>query len=174
VALSVVLAFGFRYALTMRPLLRAGLPLARATRLALAADTLSIAVMEIVDNGIMLLVPGAMDAHLDQPLFWGSLLLALAIAGVAAYPVNRWLIGRGRGHALVHRHHAIVATDMARPAPAGRDHRRAPPVGPHPCSPSPNREWGTCGRHQAIQSALAVSLRTGLAVSRRSTRSAGW
>jgi hypothetical protein len=113
VVVSVVLAFMFGYALTMRPLVGAGLSLARATRLALAADTLSITVMEIVDNAIMLLVPGAMDAHLHQPLFWGTLAAALGIAGVAAYPVNRWLIARGRGHALVHGQHARPAAGDA-------------------------------------------------------------
>lgn len=76
-----------------------------ALGLALAADTISISVMEIVDNGVLLLVPGAMDAHLDNPLFWGSLAFALAVAWVVAFPVNRWLIGRGRGHAVVHDRH---------------------------------------------------------------------
>ena len=74
-------------------------------KLALAADTASIAIMEIVDNGIMLVIPGAMDAHLTSPLFWGSLAAALVIAGAAAFPVNRWLISRGKGHAVVHGHH---------------------------------------------------------------------
>jgi hypothetical protein len=105
IVLAVVLAFFFGYGLTMRPLLAAGMPFARATRLALAADTISIAVMEVVDNGVMLLIPGAMDAHLDQPLFWGALAVALAIAFVAALPVNYWLIRRGAGHAVVHAHH---------------------------------------------------------------------
>jgi hypothetical protein len=104
IVLAILLAFVFGYALTMRPLRRAGVPLARAVRLALASDTLSIAIMEIVDNGFMLAVPGAMDAHLDAPLFWGSLVASLLVAGVAAYPANRWLIARGRGHALVHHH----------------------------------------------------------------------
>jgi uncharacterized protein DUF4396 len=102
IALSIVLAFVFGYALTIRPLRAAGLPLARAVRLALASDTLSISVMEVVDNAIMLAVPGAMNAELTQPLFWVSLIVSLSIAGVSAYPVNRWLIVRGRGHALVH------------------------------------------------------------------------
>jgi hypothetical protein len=104
--LAILLAFVFGYALTLRPLFRAGLAPSAAFRLALASDTLSITVMEIVDNGIMLLVPGAMDAHLSDPLFWGSLLVALVIAGLVAFPINRRLILRGRGHALVHRHHA--------------------------------------------------------------------
>ena len=106
IALAVGLAFLFGYALTLRPLLGAGMSLGAATRLALAADTLSIAVMEIVDNGVIVLIPGAMEAGLGDPLFWGSLGLALAIAFVAAYPVNFWLSRRGRGHALVHGAHA--------------------------------------------------------------------
>lgn len=105
IALAVVLAFFFGYALTMRPLLATGMGLRRAARLALAADTASITIMEIVDNAIMLAIPGAMDAPLDSLLFWGSLAFALAVAAVAAFPVNRWLIARGRGHALVHEHH---------------------------------------------------------------------
>lgn len=106
IALAVVLAFGFGYGLTMRPLLAAGVPFGQATRLALAADTISIAVMEAVDNAVMLVIPGAMDAHLDQPLFWGALTLALAVAFLAALPVNYWLIRRGAGHAVVRAHHA--------------------------------------------------------------------
>ena len=105
VALAVVLAFFFGYSFTMVPLLRAGLAFAAAAPLALASDTLSIAVMEIVDNGVMLLIPGAMDAHLDAPLFWGALALALAVAFVVALPLNYWLIRRGAGHAVVHAHH---------------------------------------------------------------------
>jgi hypothetical protein len=106
VVLAVVLAFCFGYALTLRPLLRAGVSIRAAARIALAADTVSIAVMEIVDNGFLLLVPGAMEAGLADVLFWWSLAVALAIAFVAAFPVNRLLIARGRGHALAHRHHA--------------------------------------------------------------------
>ena len=87
------------------PLLRSGLDFRQVVRIALAADTASIAIMEIVDNLVMLAIPGAMDATLTQPLFWGAMALALALAGVAAFPVNRWLIARGRGHAVVHRHH---------------------------------------------------------------------
>ena len=105
IALAVVLAFLFGYALTMRPLLRGGLALPAAARLALASDTASIAVMEVVDNAVMLVIPGAMDAGLATPLFWGALALSLAIAAVAAFPVNRWLIARGMGHAVVHAHH---------------------------------------------------------------------
>jgi len=105
IALAVVLAFAFGYALTTLPLLKSGMPFRRVAGLALAADTASITVMEIVDNAIMLAIPGAMDAPLDSPVFWVSLTAALAIAGVAAFPVNRWLIARGRGHAVVHAHH---------------------------------------------------------------------
>lgn len=106
IGLSVGLAFVFGYAFTMVPLLRAGLAFGVVLKLALAADTISIAIMEIVDNAIMLVIPGAMDAHLDSLLFWGSLGAALVIAGAAAFPVNRWLISRGKGHAVVHGHHA--------------------------------------------------------------------
>ena len=105
IALAVVLAFFFGYSLTMVPLLRSGLALGAAVPVALAADTISITIMEIVDNGIMLLIPGAMDAHLDNFRFWGSLAVALLVAGAVAYPVNRWLIRRGRGHAVVHEYH---------------------------------------------------------------------
>jgi len=105
IALAIVLAFISGYALTMLPLLRAGYGLAAASKLALAADTASIAVMEVVDNLVMLAISGAMDAPLDSALFWASLAAALAIAGVAAFPLNRWLIARGKGHAAVHAHH---------------------------------------------------------------------
>jgi Domain of unknown function (DUF4396) len=102
IALAVVLAFFFGYALTSLPLLRAGLALSAVVPIALASDTLSIAVMEIVDNGILLTIPGAMEAGLGDVLFWGSLSIALVIAGMFALPVNRWLIARGKGHAVVH------------------------------------------------------------------------
>jgi hypothetical protein len=102
IAISVALAFVFGYGLTSMPLLRAGLGLAAVVPIALASDTLSIATMEIVDNTIILAVPGAMDAGLGQLLFWGSLAFSLVIAGVMAVPVNRWLIARGKGHAVVH------------------------------------------------------------------------
>jgi hypothetical protein len=105
IALAVALAFFFGYSLTMLPLLRSGLALSAAVPVALAADTVSITVMEIVDNAIMLMIPGAMDAHLDNLLFWGSLAVALLIAGAVAYPINRFMIARGRGHAVVHSHH---------------------------------------------------------------------
>ena len=102
IALAIALAFLFGYSLTSFPLLRAGLALGAVIPIALATDTLSIATMEIVDNIILLLIPGAMDAGLDRVLFWGSLAFALAIAGLFALPVNRWLIARGKGHAVVH------------------------------------------------------------------------
>lgn len=104
IALAVVLAFLFGYGLTLLPLVRA-LGLRQAVKLALAADSASIAIMEIVDNAIMLAIPGAMDAPLSSVAFWGSLAVALFIAALAAFPVNRWLIARGRGHAVVHSHH---------------------------------------------------------------------
>ena len=105
IALAVVLAFFFGYSLTMLPLLRAEVALAAAIPLAFASDTLSITVMEIVDNLIILVIPGAMDAGPLDLLFWGSLAVALAIAFVAAFPVNRYLIARGKGHAVVHEYH---------------------------------------------------------------------
>jgi hypothetical protein len=105
IALAVVLAFFFGYSLTMLPLLRSGLALATVLPIAFAADTLSITVMEIVDNLIILVIPGAMEAGLTSLLFWGSLAFALAVAFVAAFPVNRWLIARGKGHAVVHEYH---------------------------------------------------------------------
>ena len=106
IALAVGLAFLFGYSFTIWPVLRSGIPLRAAIGIALAADTVSITVMEVVDNAIMLAVPGAMEAHLDSPLFWGALVVALAVAFLVTLPVNRWLIGRGRGHAAAHRHHA--------------------------------------------------------------------
>jgi hypothetical protein len=105
VVLSIALAFFCGYALTSLPLLRSGLTIGAVLPIALASDTASIAIMEIVDNLIMLVIPGAMLAGLGSFLFWGSLALSLAIAFVAAYPVNRYLIAHGRGHACVHAHH---------------------------------------------------------------------
>ena len=105
IVLAIVLAFFFGYLLTMLPLLRSGMALGAVLPLAFASDTLSITVMEIVDNLIILVIPGAMDAGLGSLLFWGSLAFALVIAGVAAFPVNRYLISRGKGHAVVHEHH---------------------------------------------------------------------
>jgi hypothetical protein len=105
VVLAVALAFVFGYALTMRGVLRAGLAFRAALRVALAADTISIAVMEVVDNAIMLSVPGAMDAGIWSVLFWGALAVALAVAFAVTLPINRWMMGRGRGHAVVHAYH---------------------------------------------------------------------
>jgi hypothetical protein len=108
ILLAVVLAFIFGYGLTLRPLLAGGMGIGQAVRLALAADTLSIVVMEVVDNAIILIIPGAMDAGLADPLFWGSLAFALAVAFAATFPLNLWLIRRGRGHAVMHSHHGTA------------------------------------------------------------------
>lgn len=105
IALAVGLAFFFGYLLTVLSVRRVGLSWANAVRTALAADTISIVVMEVVDNGILLAVPGAMDAHLTDWFFWGALAFALAVAFVVTWPINRWLMNRGRGHAVVHQHH---------------------------------------------------------------------
>jgi len=105
IVLAVVLAFFFGYTLTSLPLLRSGMALAAVVPIALASDTISISIMEVVDNALMVVIPGAMDAGLGDLRFWGSLALALLIAGAAAWPANRWLIARGRGHAVVHQHH---------------------------------------------------------------------
>jgi hypothetical protein len=122
VVASIVLAFLFGYALTIGPLLRGGFPLRRALGLAFAADTASIAVMEVVDNAFMLVVPGAMDAHPTTMLFWGSLVASLVLAGVLAFPANRWLIAKGKGHAVVHATHG----------------HGGPTVGEHPHSQDPH------------------------------------
>jgi len=106
IALAVALAFLFGYTLTSLPLLRAGLALSAVIPIALASDTISIAIMEVVDNAIILLIPGAMEAGLDEVGFYAALTAALIIAGAFAYPANRWLISRGKGHAVVHQHHA--------------------------------------------------------------------
>jgi hypothetical protein len=103
--LAITLAFFFGYALTLHGVLKAGVGFRAAVRVALAADTLSIAVMELVDNGVLVLWPGAMEAHLDSGLFWIALAIALAVAFVVTTPVNKWMIGRGKGHAVVHRYH---------------------------------------------------------------------
>jgi len=105
IVLAIVLAFFFGYSLTSLPLLRSGMALSAVVPLAFASDTFSIAIMEIVDNLVMLVIPGAMHAGLGDILFWGSLVFALAVAFVAAFPVNRYLIARGKGHAVVHQHH---------------------------------------------------------------------
>ncbi|GAA2078469.1 DUF4396 domain-containing protein [Streptomyces albiaxialis] len=104
-ALAIALAFVFGYSFTMYAVLRAGLDFKSAFKVALAADTVSILVMEIVDNGVILVTPGAMDAHLTEWLFWITLAVAFAIAFVVTTPVNRWLIGKGKGHAVVHQYH---------------------------------------------------------------------
>jgi len=112
IALAVTLAFVFGYAFTLQPLLAGGVPFRRALSLALASDTLSITVMEIVDNAVVLVIPGAMDAGLSSLLFWTSLALSLALAFVVAFPVNRWLISRGRGHAVVHAYHHAAGQEI--------------------------------------------------------------
>ncbi|MFC9755656.1 DUF4396 domain-containing protein [Streptomyces sp. NPDC056921] len=103
--LAIVLAFFFGYTLTLRSILKAGVDFGTALRVAFAADTLSIAVMELIDNGVIALWPGAMDATLADTLFWGALAISLAVAFVATTPVNKWMIGRGKGHAVVHQYH---------------------------------------------------------------------
>jgi hypothetical protein len=105
VVASIVLAFGFGYSLTLRPVLSAGVALSAAIPVALAADTLSITVMEIIDNLIIIVIPGALDAGLTTVLFWASLVGSLAVAFVVTVPVNRWLIRRGKGHAVMHAYH---------------------------------------------------------------------
>ncbi len=106
IAISVALAFFFGYLLTSLPLLRSGMAIGAVIPIALASDTISITIMEIVDNAIILLIPGAMDATLSDVGFWATLAAALLIAGMAAYPANRWLLARGKGHAVVHQYHA--------------------------------------------------------------------
>ncbi len=105
VVLAIVLAFVFGYALTMRGVLRAGVGLRQAFSVALAADTVSIAVMELLDNAVMVAVPGAMAAGVTSALFWGSLAFSFIVAFVFTTPLNRWMIGRGKGHAVVHAYH---------------------------------------------------------------------
>jgi hypothetical protein len=105
VVISIALAFVFGYALTMRGVLRAGLPFHQALKVALAADTVSIAVMEIIDNTVMVAVPGAMDAGISSILFWAALAFSLVVAFVLTTPINRWLMSRGKGHAVVHAYH---------------------------------------------------------------------
>ncbi|MFI9002599.1 DUF4396 domain-containing protein [Streptomyces sp. NPDC053541] len=103
--LAIALAFFFGYALTLRGILKAGVDFTTAFKVALAADTLSITVMEIIDNSVIALWPGAMDAHLSDALFWIVLAISLAVAFVLTTPVNKWMIGRGKGHAVVHQYH---------------------------------------------------------------------
>jgi hypothetical protein len=109
VLLSIALAFAFGYGLTARGVLHAGVGVRTALTIALAADTVSIAVMELLDNAVALAVPGAMDAGLNSALFWGSLAFSLLVAFLITTPVNRWLIGRGKGHAVVHQYHHVPA-----------------------------------------------------------------
>ena len=108
IVLAVVLAFFFGYLLTFVGVRRAGLDIGTAVRTALAADSLSILVMEIVDNAFLLAVPGAMDADLGDLFFWAALAAALAVAFVLTVPVNKWMIGRGKGHAVVHEMHGQI------------------------------------------------------------------
>jgi len=110
---ATVLAFLFGYGFTLAPLLRSGLAIRAALPLAFASDTLSITLMEVVDNLTMLLIPGAMGAGLGQPLFWIAMAISLALAGLLAFPLNRWLISRGRGHAVVHAFHGHGAAEGA-------------------------------------------------------------
>jgi hypothetical protein len=126
IAIAGVLAFFFGYLLTLRPLVAAGVPLRTAARIALAADTASIVVMEIVDNAFVLLVPGAMEAGLSEYLFWWSLGVGLFIAFWVAFPINRALIVRGRGHAVVHEYHSrpALSCDVARTREAAAQRRR--------------------------------------------------
>ena len=105
IAISIALAFLFGYTFTSVPLLRSGLALSAVIPLALASDTISIAIMELVDNTVVAVIPGALDAELSDVAFWASLALALVLAGLAAFPANRWLLARGKGHAVVHEHH---------------------------------------------------------------------
>lgn len=105
IVISIGLAFLFGYSLSILPLLKAGVPFTKAAKIILAADTLSIATMEIVDNGVMASIPGAMNAGLVNPVFWIAMVIALIVAFMAAYPVNRYLLQRGKGHALVHSYH---------------------------------------------------------------------
>lgn len=118
IALAVALAFLFGYSLTSLPLLRSGMALAAVAPIALAADTVSITIMEVVDNAIMLVIPGAMEAGLGDIRFWGSLALALLIAGAVAVPVNRWLLRRGKGRAVVHEHHHASSSRAHADSPA--------------------------------------------------------
>jgi hypothetical protein len=106
ILLSIALAFFFGYSLTSLPLLRSGMALRAVAPIALASDTVSIGIMELVDNAVIVVIPGALAAGLDDPGFYASLAGSLVIAGAAAFPVNRWLIDRGKGHAVMHQHHA--------------------------------------------------------------------
>ncbi len=127
IGLSVVLAFLFGYAFTLLPILRSQIDFHSALKLVFASDTISILIMEIVDNGVMLVIPGAMDAKLSEPLFWASMTVSLLLAGAAAFPVNRWLIARNQGHAVIHRFHDhgenhASSDDRINLNPTGRGH----------------------------------------------------
>jgi hypothetical protein len=117
IVIAIGLAFVFGYTLSTLPLLRAGLGVGGALGVVLAADTLSIATMEVVDNLVVTAVPGAMDAGLVNPVFWLSMALALAAAFFAAWPVNRWLLARGKGHALTHGYHGAEPVGVRRLIP---------------------------------------------------------
>lgn len=121
IALAIGLAFLFGYSLSVIPLLKARVALGTALSVVLAADTLSIATMELVDNVVMWAIPGAMEAGLVNPVFWWGMSLALAVAFAAAFPVNRYLLQRGKGHALMHQYHAGHA-DPGHVAQAGHAH----------------------------------------------------
>ena len=176
IALAIVLAFVFGYSFTVAPVLRAGLGLGAALGVALAADTLSITVMEIVDNAVLLVIPGAMDAGLDSALFWGSLAFALAVAFVVTVPVNRALIARGRGHAVVHRYHhtdPAAVSASAEPAPGRCAASRRRPArlgpGPRPTRRRPRRPRAR-SRPPARAARRAASSRASSRASRASTR----
>lgn len=174
VAISIALAFAFGYGLSTLPLLRSGMAVGAALSLVLAADTLSIATMEVVDNLVMLVIPGAMDAGLVNPLFWVSMAIALAVAFAAAFPVNRWLIARGKGHALVHEHHGGHGGTGAQHDPAGAAHDHAAHDhaghaashgdGEHH-SPAAGRPWIPDLSTSALVAAIAAFLAGGLVVS---------
>ena len=121
IVLSVGLAFLFGYAFTLLPILKANIDLNSALKLVFASDTLSIAVMEIIENGIMLVIPGAMDAGLSEPLFWSSMVSSLIFAGIAAFPLNRWLISQNRGHAVIHRFHGQDDRHISRQSQLGSE-----------------------------------------------------
>lgn len=121
IALSVTLAFLFGYAFTLLPILKANIDLYSALKLVFASDTMSIVVMEIIDNGIMLTIPGAMDAGVYDPLFWSSMVFSLILAGIVAFPLNRWLISQNRGHAVIHRFHNLDDHFISRQSQLGSE-----------------------------------------------------
>jgi hypothetical protein len=156
IALAVVLAFVFGYALSLRPVLRAGVTLTAALGVVFAADTLSITIMEIIDNAVILAWPGAMDAGLGDALFWGSLALGLGIAFVVTVPVNRWLIARGKGHAVAHQYHhgqpgpeapGPGGSGPGGPGPGGSGPGGSGPGGPGPGGSGPGGPGPGAPRH---------------------------